>query len=215
MSSNSRLAEMIQARIGTRESSTLTIATVAASASLVLLALSASPGSYNSTTHHSWLRFGGFLFALLGILYRETTILTIDAQDHAMLNQISLPISDRRGRGHFMRSFLLRALLISSLAAWSSLLFQALENIGSSLLGANWFLFKAMFPFFFWSVFLPMLVYGERRHKCVALGAFLIACTLFIAILLFPHVVMSTDAFAVTGGLYVVLASAFLTWMDA
>ena len=188
MENKYRLAEMIQARINTREASTLTIAAVAASASLVLLALAASPESSYAHTHHAWLRFAGFLFALLGILYRETTILTVDAADHARLNEI-LPNLRADPRGSCLRGFMLHALLLSSLAAWVNLLFNSLGEIGVLLdsrldiMNRLW----VILPFFFWLVFLPALVYGKRKQRVVALLMVLGAALIAYWLASFPH----------------------------
>jgi hypothetical protein len=76
---NKRLMyETIRDNINTRENSTLVVATVASSASLLLMTL-------NSQTSHYCL---GLLFALLGILYRELTILFSDNPDYKRLHEL-------------------------------------------------------------------------------------------------------------------------------
>jgi hypothetical protein len=206
------LAEMIQARINTRETSTLTIATVAASASLVLLALAANPESSFAYTHHAWLRFAGFLFALLGIIYRELTILTADAADYSRLRELCPDLGSIRS-GRFWRAFMLRALLLSTLAAWSNLLFNSLAEIGAMLrISDN---LSSVFPFLYWLVFLPMLLYGQKKQKLAAAVTALIAAAIAGWLTLYPGIKLSVETFALTGGIYAGLASLVLTTFDS
>ena len=67
--------ETVRDKLNTRENSTLVVATVASSASLVLLTALESPQFH----------YYGLVFALLGILYRELTIFSSDRSDHAFL----------------------------------------------------------------------------------------------------------------------------------
>lgn len=64
--------ETVRDNLNTRENSTLVVATVASSASLILL---------TTTSFHCY----ALVFALLGILYRELTIFSSDRRDHAFL----------------------------------------------------------------------------------------------------------------------------------
>ena len=101
--------ETVRDKLNTRENSTLVIATVASSASLILLTIS---------SFHCY----ALVFAFLGILYRELTIFSSDRRDHAFLqNKCSeyLPntesensILKRWDRGaRFIRSLIFRGLL--------------------------------------------------------------------------------------------------------
>ena len=74
---------LILDRINTRESSTLTFATVAASSSLVVLVLFIERGLQ---TAYPWLGWIGILFASLGVLYREVTIWSIDKNEYDLLS---------------------------------------------------------------------------------------------------------------------------------
>jgi len=69
-----------QDQINVRENSTLVFAAVAASASLVVLAIVLQTLPYQEIPLS--IRCIGFLFSLLGPLYREVTIFTIDMIDY-------------------------------------------------------------------------------------------------------------------------------------
>lgn len=73
---------LILGRLNARESSTLTIATVAASASLILLSLVIDR---KLGTEYAWLYLVGIGFAILGIFYREVTFLSIDQAEYGLL----------------------------------------------------------------------------------------------------------------------------------
>jgi hypothetical protein len=105
----------------TRETSTLTVATVASSASLILL------GFPDSRIQASTV-LAGFLFPLMGIIYRETTIMSIDASD---LRDLEDERSMGAKKGDFRRTkldqikqvgqvrrFMLRLLLILPSFLW-------------------------------------------------------------------------------------------------
>jgi hypothetical protein len=71
----------ILTRLAARESSTLGFAAVAASSSLIVLAL-----TMQSKTSW-WLQDIGLLFAFLGILYREVTFFSSDLAEFEMLSK--------------------------------------------------------------------------------------------------------------------------------
>lgn len=68
----------------TREASTLVIATVLASASLLLLTVPLDNGSIAKQLSLSLPDIAtiGFLFAVLGLVYRQVTVWTIDRKEH-------------------------------------------------------------------------------------------------------------------------------------
>ena len=74
---------LIQGRLNTRESSTLTIATVASSASLVVLSIAMTNNGL--LARFPWLPQFGIVFAVLGFLYREITVQTADRWDFTRL----------------------------------------------------------------------------------------------------------------------------------
>lgn len=90
-----KLFDYVLARSRTRESSTLTIATVASSASLVLLALyiqayieTCDSCQYIFLLPHSfWIIYFGMVFPTVGILYREVTKHSIHDNDNRWLAQ--------------------------------------------------------------------------------------------------------------------------------
>lgn len=124
-------ASLLQSRISSREGSTLTVATVAASVSLVLLTLIVPESKATALTYHPGLRLAGCVFALLGMMYRETTIHTIDRLENAHLDELLVarfgrnPFRPEPNPGRFFRSFLYRVLLLSSLIVWIELLFDS------------------------------------------------------------------------------------------
>jgi len=67
----------------TREDSSNLIATVASSASIILLGafISVPTDNLNFTRYGITIEWAGFLFPLIGEVYRELTTLTIDAAD--------------------------------------------------------------------------------------------------------------------------------------
>ncbi len=100
--------ETIRDKAQTRENSTLVIATVASSASIVILTTSKCLG----------LHFFALVFALFGIFYRELTIFSIDRIEYAFLRDpkfrkfhpcIDVGFWDRVAR--LVRSFIFRVLL--------------------------------------------------------------------------------------------------------
>ncbi len=103
---------VVQSRLNTREASTLTFATVATSASLVVFGIVIQGSSMGT---YPWLPWLGSLFVLVGFVYRELTIHTVDKRDYE-----KLPRESRQGRNvsSFMRGLLVRFLLLLPIAAW-------------------------------------------------------------------------------------------------
>lgn len=94
--SNPEKDSFFVSRIATRESSTLTFATVAASSSLVVLALviDRKPQSV-----YPWVSVIGMLFSLLGTVYREATVWSIDnAEYEEISDELHNLIESRRQR---------------------------------------------------------------------------------------------------------------------
>lgn len=118
------LFDYILSGVRTRESSTLVIATVASSASLVLLALNLD----NSNTLFTLYAAAGFWFPIIGFVYREITINSIDHADHDDLNGILGKQRKTMRRNlwgvhifSFTRGMTLRLLLLIPSMAWASL----------------------------------------------------------------------------------------------
>lgn len=109
-----------EARLNTRENSTLVFATVAESASLLILTFALQGPDLSPIWH--WI---GFIFSLLGSGYREVTILTIDFLDHKEIKD-EYPLW-----AILPRMLLLRFFLYLPIAAWIILL----AGLTSSWLG--------------------------------------------------------------------------------
>jgi hypothetical protein len=140
-------------RLATRESSTLTFSTVGASSSLVVLALVIDRGLLLT---YPWLAYIGLLFSMLGIIYREATVFSIDrAEYHALTDELWNMIESERepifGRCMALtRRVAIRFFLWIPIVAWLSWLWNIafscvdlllvvfpLLSIGLSLLGLN------------------------------------------------------------------------------
>jgi len=114
------------ARSRTRETSTLTVAIVAASASLVLLVLYVQASIQVDTQskamllakYQSTIVISGFLFAALGIAYREITVNTIHKEDEDWLRQY-LGLNERCG---ITREIVILTMLLIPIIAWSTIL---------------------------------------------------------------------------------------------
>ena len=130
-------------RSRTRESSTLTIATVASSASLVLLGLYVQVlTDWNWTEKYEeirmWVVIMGTLFALIGILYRDVTAFTIHRDDECSLRikmgccnkkKASLNEIPDREKSHIIRAGSLHFLLIIPLLAWGVVVLYSFGSI--------------------------------------------------------------------------------------
>jgi len=172
-SKDDKLADLLLARINTRETSTLTIVTVTSSASLVLLGLAGVSGS-GIVLVHPWLRLGAFAFAMFGILYREITILTIDFRDLKELYELEPRLKQEYQPGRRSRSFLLRLLFLSPLGATVQLASNSVRTLYAELWNLSppyWWPY-ILIPCF-WLVFLPSLYHLRKfpqRWKLVTLG---------------------------------------------
>jgi hypothetical protein len=214
---NDRLADRILARINTRENSTLTIATVTASGSLVLLGLVVSTATPGNSTSHLFLRFGAFAVATLGILYRETTILTVDRCDWAQISQLE-DMPEYHPRGGRTRRFLIRCLFLSSLAATLRILSDALKVLAANAVNAPvgqqpWWLWWLPLMFLiiaFWLVFFPGLRFGDSSEKKIAL----IGLIPIIFMLGFAYSNQSSLSFAFAAAMYVASTSILLTLIE-
>lgn len=113
-----RLQRLIS-ELSSRENSTLVFSTIAASASLAIIAL------LWESTMTEWFDLAfwmGLLFSLAGFLYREATILGIDIEDYKILN-LSVPTlrerSNKRVRTlNFFRMFIIRLFLLIPIGTW-------------------------------------------------------------------------------------------------
>ncbi len=134
-------------RIATRESSTLTFATVGASSSLVVLALviDRTPQSV-----YPWLSLIGMLFSILGIIYREATFWSIDKAEYEEIsdelhNLIEKQRESIRGRVFaLIRRVAVRFFLWVPFIAWLTW-FLKLVSICAYLLLAVFLLVSVMF----------------------------------------------------------------------
>lgn len=101
-----------RARLHARENSTLVFATVAASASLLFLIFVLD--NFEPTQITDWVRWVGFLFSILGPLYREVTIFTIDGIDYRKIRERdTYPIW-----ATLPRMVIVRVFLYLPIAAW-------------------------------------------------------------------------------------------------
>jgi len=109
-------ASIIQSRLNSREASTLTFSTVASSASLLLFGLAAQPNF--PIASYPLLFLVGILFPVLGFLYRELTIHTVDKNDYDRL-----PSQFRTNRTIWssLRGYIVRFFLLSPIFAWAQL----------------------------------------------------------------------------------------------
>jgi hypothetical protein len=150
----------ILARSRTRESSILTIATIASSASLVFLALlfqaqvqveTSNKGTSDKLDKYEpWVKFFGIMFALAGIVYREVTKYSIHRNDERWLNRwfdvcYRIDLKDKQGktiddplwyrRGARTREMVLRSLLLIPIIAWWFIIFDTNQlTIGLAIL---------------------------------------------------------------------------------
>ena len=119
--SDDKTVDLLISRTQTRETSTLTILVVTASASLIFLPLFCL-----SDSELNWL-FGslGIIFPILGMLYREVTYRTIQNDDY---NEIKTRtdkkdhgvIDNKRGRGK--RRFLFYCITFLPIIGWMVIL---------------------------------------------------------------------------------------------
>ncbi len=96
----------LQDRINARENSTLVFATVAASASLVVLAVVLQYPDLKILKIYPWVKHIGLMFSVLGPLYREVTIFTIDYLDYRKLPRRNYPLKATLPRMIILRFFL-------------------------------------------------------------------------------------------------------------
>ncbi|MGD0176672.1 MAG: hypothetical protein ABSC50_07600 [Candidatus Bathyarchaeia archaeon] len=212
-----KLADLLVARISTRETSTLTVATVTSSASLVLLGLAGVP---NPSAPHPWLRLGAFAFAMLGILYREITILTIDLRDWKRLYELVPQLKQEFRPGRWSRRFLVRLLLLSPLGATIQLASSSAKTIYAELsnVSAPFWSPYILIPLF-WVVFLPSLWYlGKfpRPLSRVTMGGLGILLVEFMLVIIspppgFPLQLPAAITLPFAAGLYVLVSSILLT----
>lgn len=115
----SQSVQVLLAEISARENSTLVISTVAASASLAILAIVVQSGDVSSPD----LAGIALLFSIIGFLYREVTILSVEREDYIALNKHRESL--KRSLSHTQKGFILarmycvRFLLLMPVAAWS------------------------------------------------------------------------------------------------
>jgi hypothetical protein len=140
--------DAIRNQVNTREASTLTFSTVAASASLVILSFAVS-GIQCLPILNRFLLVG-VVFALLGIIYREVTVFGEDFRDFKTLMPVDPPHRPRRSQ--VVRAFSIRLFLVIPLLAW-----------GSFLCGIG-----CVYPFLFIIIlgFIVLLQYGEHEKRC-------------------------------------------------
>lgn len=112
MANEERRFQELLSKVTARESSTLVVATVASSASLVLLGFTIS--------HESLLYWSGVFFPIGGFAYRELTIFYVDRYDYEELRQlVGTPLKTSRWRkSQYFRSWLLRIFLIAPSLIW-------------------------------------------------------------------------------------------------
>jgi len=141
---NERIFEELENALHTREGSTTLIATVASSASIILLGafLSAPDGSLMGRGFGGFAALLGVAFPILGEAYRESTISSIDAADFADIRTMLgsrysslLRQRDKVRRIRTIRLTSIRSMLLGPTWTWLAVL--TLNNpIESQNLGA-------------------------------------------------------------------------------
>ncbi len=122
---------IVQARLASRESSTLSFASLGASSSLVVLALTVERGLDIS---YPWLKIVGILFASLGIVYREVTFLSLDIYEPRLASETlrtALRLvrnSDLQQMATFIRRFAIRYFLNLPILGWLAFIFPSVAN---------------------------------------------------------------------------------------
>jgi len=112
--------QTIAAKLHARENSTLVFATVAASASLIVLALVLQ--TPDSLKIPEWVKYVGLFFSILGPLYRCYTIFTVDRIDYK-----KIPREDYSWWATVPRMIIVRFFLYLPIGAWVILLFTGAE----------------------------------------------------------------------------------------
>jgi len=125
-----KLFNLLVSRTLTRETSTLTISTVTASASLILIPLFCQVDQ-----DLSWY-FGiiGIIFPIFGLLYREATYRTIQKDDYDEIKKIAkdpklIEIIDNKN-GRVKRSILFYSISSLPVVAWIIILVGLANNYG-------------------------------------------------------------------------------------
>jgi hypothetical protein len=197
-------ANVVQSRLSTRETSTLAVATIAASASLIMLQLTV--GESHQGASHPWLRLAGILLALFGFVYREMTIYSSDLEENALLRrlQADLPYDHQ----WWTRAFLFRVFLLFSAASW----FVALFAVWSYYLHPS--VVVVIMSAILWTVATPALVYmfNKERYGIAATISIIFAMMTMLMVVLWLSLV--TNRFVLASVVYVVVASAVLTWTE-
>lgn len=128
--SDDKIFDLLVSRTLTRETSTLAILIVSASASLILLPLFCQSGS-----ELKWL-FGimAIIFPILGILFREVTYRTIQEDDY---NEIRKRVEDpndytiiRNKHGNKARRVLFYCIILLPITGWIIILSGVMSNNG-------------------------------------------------------------------------------------
>ena len=112
--SDDRRFDYLLTRIRTRESSTLVIATVASSASLILFGI-----GYKSPLPYPVLEVAGWGIPLLGVLYRELTSLTNQADENEVRNLLPRRDNHHIGVVGLFREYFFVILLLIPSYLWS------------------------------------------------------------------------------------------------
>lgn len=111
------ITEALITRINTREASTLVFSTITASASLIFLA-----AIFQGTISPEWrepMKWSGFLFSLLGPIYREITIHTSDRIDYQVLRtRLGEPLPSPHWFWIICRGSILRFFLCLPIIGW-------------------------------------------------------------------------------------------------
>lgn len=121
-------SSLIIDRLHTRESSSLAFAAVAASSSLVVLALKMQVPRYD------WMNWVGLSFAVLGVFYREATMWSVDTIE-TQESYDSYPIELRKKRdvplqqaATLFRRTTIRFFLLLPIVAWLAFISPTVEH---------------------------------------------------------------------------------------
>lgn len=123
-----KLLDLLERRARTRETSSLTIATIAASASLILLGIFFQiDKEVENYDYIRWLvGIIGFVFPVIGLAYKEVTDYTIQEHDFEeskkiLVGKLRLPEEEHEEIVHYKRGRWIRSILFRSLAVLPAL----------------------------------------------------------------------------------------------
>jgi len=162
--SEKNLFNFIVSRVHARETSTLTIATVTASASLVLFAL-VIQNEINSEDIRDVIHFLGFLSAIIGFFYYQITQFTIQTKDFEWIRNTILEKIETTERKKEVEKLILGPTHQRVPRAFSFQLFLISPLFGWIYITIQWFFVPALFVFPSMILFLIYIRHRQRHSK--------------------------------------------------